>query len=58
MKPALFACVGAITVLLCASGIASAQVPKEKPSLWIVDDINTGFAEAKKSGKPLMIVFR
>lgn len=25
---------------------------------WIYDDIPGGFAKAKKSGKPLMIVFR
>ncbi|OHB76624.1 MAG: hypothetical protein A2Z34_04010 [Planctomycetes bacterium RBG_16_59_8] len=25
---------------------------------WIYDDIEEGYAEAKKSGKPLMIVFR
>jgi hypothetical protein len=25
---------------------------------WIYDDLNAGFAEATKSGKPMMIVFR
>jgi len=25
---------------------------------WIYDDLPAGFAEAKKSGKPMMIVFR
>ena len=25
---------------------------------WIYDDLDAGFAEAKKSGKPMMIVFR
>lgn len=25
---------------------------------WIYDDIPAGFAEAKRTGKPLMIVFR
>lgn len=25
---------------------------------WIYDDMAAGFAEAKKTGKPLMIVFR
>jgi hypothetical protein len=25
---------------------------------WIYDDLGVGFAEAKKSGKPMMIVFR
>jgi hypothetical protein len=25
---------------------------------WIYDDIDAGFAEARKSGKPLLVVFR
>jgi hypothetical protein len=25
---------------------------------WIYDDLPAGFAEAKKTGKPMMIVFR
>ena len=25
---------------------------------WIYDDLNAGFAQAKKSGKPMMVVFR
>lgn len=25
---------------------------------WIYDDINAGFAQAKKEGKPLLVVFR
>ena len=25
---------------------------------WIYDDVEQGFAEAKKTGKPLLIVFR
>jgi len=25
---------------------------------WIYDDINGGYAEAKKSGKPMLVVFR
>ncbi len=25
---------------------------------WIYDDVDAGFAQAKKTGKPLMIVFR
>ena len=28
------------------------------PATWIYDDINAGFAEAKKSGKPMLVVFR
>ena len=30
----------------------------ELPASWIYDDINAGFAEAKKSGKPMLVVFR
>ena len=25
---------------------------------WVYDDIDAGFAEAKKTGKPLLVVFR
>jgi hypothetical protein len=25
---------------------------------WIYNDLNAGFAEAKKTGKPLLVVFR
>ena len=25
---------------------------------WIYDDVNAGYAEARKSGKPMLIVFR
>jgi hypothetical protein len=25
---------------------------------WLYNDLNEGFAEAKKSGKPLLVVFR
>ena len=25
---------------------------------WIYDDLNLGFAQAKKTGKPLLLVFR
>ena len=51
----------ALLSLLCV------QDPKEKlkqalkddcSSSWIYDDVAAGFARAKKSGKPLMIVFR
>jgi len=28
------------------------------PASWIYDDINGGFAEARKSGKPMLVVFR
>jgi len=28
------------------------------PGSWIYDDLEKGFAESRKTGKPLMIVFR
>ena len=28
------------------------------PATWIYDDVSAGFAEAKKSGKPMLVVFR
>ncbi len=58
MRPALLACVGVTVALVCGSGLPLAQPPKEKPNPWIVDDTNAGFATAKKTGKPLLIVFR
>ncbi len=30
----------------------------EVQGAWIYDDIDAGFAEAKKSGKPLLVAFR
>ena len=28
------------------------------PASWIYDDIDAGFAEARKTGKPLLVAFR
>ena len=28
------------------------------PASWIYDDIDAGFAEAKRTGKPLLVAFR
>jgi hypothetical protein len=51
-------------------GLAFLAAPQEKEKLraalkdtevkgdWIYDDLAGGFAEARKSGKPMMIVFR
>ncbi len=58
MKPALITCALATVALFCGSGLPLAQPAKEKPNPWIVDDTTAGFATAKKTGKPLMIVFR
>jgi hypothetical protein len=34
------------------------QLKDEIVGAWIYDDIPAGFAEAKKSGKPMLVVFR
>jgi len=57
-KSAVLACALATVALFFASGLPLAQSPKDKPNPWIVDDVNAGFATAKKTGKPLLIVFR
>jgi hypothetical protein len=28
------------------------------PASWVYDDVDAGFAEARKSGKPMLVVFR
>ena len=52
------------------AGLAFLAAPQDKEKLktglkdaavvgdWIYDDLNAGYAEAKKSGKPMMVVFR
>ena len=48
-----------VGVLCWFTFLPSAQSQKKDPEpRWIVDDVNAGFAMAKKTGKPLMIVFR
>lgn len=54
--------------VLLASGLALAQDPQkeqlktrlkdEVAGDWVYDDIALGMAQAKKAGKPMMIVFR
>jgi len=56
-----------IAMAVCLALLA---VPQDKEKLrtglkdteivgpWIYDDLDAGIAEAKKSGKPMMIVFR
>lgn len=38
--------------------LKTALKDNDLPGTWIYDDINGGFAEAKKSGKPMVVVFR
>ncbi len=57
-----------IAALAVAALAAFQQGPKEQlrgvlkdtevRGAWIYDDLDAGFAEAKKSGKPLLVVFR
>ncbi len=55
---------GLVLACLAAKQEASKEALKvqlkdaEVPASWIYDDINAGFAEAKKSGKPMLVVFR
>ena len=56
----------AALAMLCAASPQDAAKEKLKTALkddavkgdWIYDDLNAGYAEAKKSGKPMMVVFR
>lgn len=55
----------AAALLSLNSAWAEAQDPKQKTlddlelvGDWIYDDLSAGFAQAAKSGKPLLVVFR
>jgi hypothetical protein len=62
-SPALFA---ALFVLGAAAVVLAKNTPPLKEALedhlvssaWIYDDIDAGYAEAKKTGKPLLVTFR
>lgn len=69
---ALFATVCS-TAIYCTPAILSADLTGESPQdlgdrlkkdqnelvgPWVYDDVETGFSEARKTGKPVMIVFR
>src|SRR5438093_13590389 len=59
-----------LTVLLAAAGLAAAQPQAreqevraerqkvEAEGFWIYNDLPRGFAQAKKTGKPLLVVLR
>lgn len=60
---------GALWIALCGTmifgTIAGADGPDMKKALgdkvadgWIYDDIEKGYAEAEKTGKPMLVVFR
>lgn len=56
--------------LLIAAGLVAGALPQDKAQLqtalrdtevkgdWIYDDIPAGYAQAKASGKPLLLTFR
>ena len=57
--------IAALAALICAAP----QDPKKEQlrtalkddsvkGEWIYDDLNAGYAQAKKTGKPMLIVFR
>ena len=56
----------ALAALLCAGGGQDPKKEQLRTALkddavkgdWIYDDLNAGYAEAKKSGKPMLVVFR
>jgi hypothetical protein len=53
----------ALSLLLAAQDPQKEELRKslkdgELVGTWIYDDVTAGFAEAKKAGKPLLIVFR
>ena len=58
--------IAALAAMLCASGPQDPKKEQLRVALkddavkgdWIYDDINAGYAAAKKSGKPMLVVFR
>lgn len=56
----------AVAAMLCAGGPQDPRKEQLRVALkddavkgdWVYDDINAGYAEAKKSGKPMLVVFR
>ena len=64
MKISHVALAGLLVACLGASQDASKESLKtalkdaDLPASWIYDDLNAGFAQAKASGKPMLVVFR
>lgn len=59
----------AAVMILCSAGLAVGQDPAKETlrqklkdndvaAEWIYDDLAAGFAQAKKTGKPMLVVFR
>jgi len=46
-------------LLWCVVALAQDRGPSVTDgSRWIIEDIDAGYAEAQRSGKPLLVVFR
>lgn len=52
------ACLGASPQDASKESLKTALKDTDLPGSWIYDDVNAGFAEARKSGKPMLVVFR
>ena len=58
-----FMALGVLTALAAATQDSNRQLQQslndtEVHASWIYNDVDAGFAEAKKTGKPLLVVFR
>ncbi len=49
-------CVLSLSWALSLPVVASTE--ESLPAFWVNDDLNKAFAQASKTGKPLLIVFR
>jgi hypothetical protein len=54
----LIACLAAAPQDASKESLKAALKDADVPASWIYDDISAGFAEARKSGKPMLVVFR
>ena len=58
MNVALAVCLALLAAPQDKEKLRTALKDTEIVGNWIYDDLDAGVAEAKKSGKPMMIVFR
>ena len=58
MMIALAACLALLGAVQDKEKLRTGLKDTEVVGNWIYDDLDAGVAEAKKSGKPMMIVFR
>lgn len=45
-------------VSLTSPSLTAAKPKDSLPAFWVDDDLGKGFSQARRSSKPLMIVFR